>query len=380
MQIGLYVHIPFCASKCFYCDFLSFPGQEHMEKYVKALEQEIVSTKESLASDTRVKSIFIGGGTPTVLPPFLLERVIKAVTNHFTLEEDAEWTIEANPGTINEEKIKIISGSPINRISLGLQSTHDHLLKGIGRIHTFKDWQESIRLIKRYTNCMVNSDLMFALPGQTMEEWKETLETVTAYDLEHLSVYALILEEGTYFWQLYEKGLLKEVDETLDRDMYHLTQSFLKERGYEQYEISNWAKPGKACVHNKVYWKLEPYIGVGLGAHGMMNGRRYYNEQKLVNYMAAAGDLKKLRYEEEEMTKQNMMEEYMFLGLRLLEGVSLEAFETHFKVPLWKVYGEVIEKWIKYGVMAQDKERNSVSLTAYGLDVCNEVFASFLQS
>lgn len=377
MQIGLYFHIPFCASKCYYCDFLSLPKREQQQSYVEALIKEIENTSNQLPSDTTIKSIFIGGGTPTVLPPFLLEKLMMAITSHFKLEPFCEWTIEANPGSIDEAKMEVLKKYPITRMSLGLQSTHDTLLKRIGRIHTFKEWEESIHLIRKHTNWAINTDLMFALPDQTLEDFKQTLETVVAYDLDHLSVYALIIEEGTLFGDQYENGELKEVSEVLDRQMYHLAQTFLKEKGYEQYEISNWAKPGKVCQHNMVYWRCEPYLGLGLGAHSLYEGKRYYNEEDIDYYIKCQGDLKKIRYEEEIITDRIAMEEYVFLGLRLLEGLSENAFEKQFGKSIWEVYKAPLEKWINLGLLVHEGDR--IYLSSYGLDVCNEVFSSFLQ-
>lgn len=376
MQIGLYFHIPFCASKCYYCDFLSLPRREQQENYVEALIKEIENTSISLPSDTSIKSIFIGGGTPTVLPPFLLERLMMAITSHFKIEPYCEWTIEANPGSIDEAKMEVLKKYPITRMSLGLQSTHDRLLKRIGRIHTFKEWEESIRLIRKHTKWAINTDLMFALPEQTLEDFKETLETVAAYELDHISVYALIIEEGTPFGELYEKGELKEAPEVLDREMYHLAQTFLSEKGYEQYEISNWAKPGKVCQHNMVYWRCEPYLGLGLGAHSLYEGKRYYNEEDINHYIDCQGDLNKIRHEEENITNKIAMEEYVFLGLRLLEGIDENAFEKQFGKSIWTVYKEPLQKWINLGLLIH--EENRIYLSHYGLDVCNEIFTSFL--
>lgn len=376
MQIGLYFHIPFCASKCYYCDFLSFPKQKEQERYIEALIQEIEKTSESLPLDLSIKSIFIGGGTPTVLPPFLLERLMEAIVTHFKLEPSCEWTIEANPGTIELEKIEVLNQYPITRISLGLQSTHDDLLKAIGRKHRFKDWVESINLIRKHTDWQINTDLMFALPGQSFEAFKETLETVCTYGLEHLSVYALIIEEGTAFGNLYEQGKLQEVPEELDRKMYHFAQSYLAQQGYVQYEISNWSKKGCTCKHNLVYWQCEPYIGMGLGAHSLYEGKRFYNEEKLEAYITAEGDLSKLRYEEEVLTRKAAMEEYLFLGLRLIEGIDEMDFEARFGQTIWEVYPEQLKKWMHQGVLVHENKR--FYLNQYGLDVCNEVFASFV--
>ena len=217
---------------------------------------------------------------------------------------------------------------------------------------------------------------MFALPGQTLEAFLETLEAVTAYEIDHLSIYALIIEEGTTFYELYEAGRLQVASEELDREMYHVAQCYLKEKGYMQYEISNWAKPGKECRHNEIYWKLEPYIGIGLGSHSFMEHMRYFNEMDMDKYLLAEGNLSLLRKEEERLTKVMAMQEYMFLGLRRLEGINVRAFEKRFEENIWEVYGEVLSKWIKYDVLVKDKER--IYLSPYGLDVCNEVFASFL--
>lgn len=377
MEIGLYFHIPFCASKCFYCDFLSFPKNNKQEAYIDALLSEMEQVSQSLAPGTKISTIFIGGGTPTVLPPVLLERFLGGITRYFKLTSDCEWTIEANPGTLDQEKLGVMNKYPITRISMGLQSTNDALLKKIGRRHTFKDWQESMALVRQETTWRVNADIMFALPGQTFEAFKETLETVADYNLDHLSVYALIIEEGTRFGELYDQGSLKPVSEELDREMYHYAQTFLKQRGYEQYEISNWAKQGQRCRHNKVYWTMKPYIGLGLGAHSFYGGQRFYNEEQIENYIASQGDLKKLRHQEEEMTLQHAMEEYMFLGLRMLEGISTVDFKAHFGQSVEDVYEKQLTHWKKLGLLNQQEER--LFLTSYGLDVCNEVFTSFLE-
>ena len=377
MEIGLYFHVPFCASKCYYCDFLSFPKREAEEAYVTALVQEMAQVAKGLDPDTKIATLFIGGGTPTVLPPVLIEKLLIGITTHFKLTSNCEFTIEANPGTLSEEKIKVMMRFPITRISMGLQSTHDHLLKKIGRGHTFKDWQESMALIRKMTDWQINVDLMFALPDQTLEAFEQSLETVVSYQVDHVSVYALIIEEGTYFGKLYEEGKLKEVPEELDRKMYHLAQSYLKKMGYEQYEISNWAKDQHYCQHNMVYWTLKPYIGLGLGAHSLYQGKRFYNEEKMPLYLEAQGELSKLRHDEEVLTEQMLMEEYLFLGLRLISGISVSDFEKRFGKSVFEVYEKQIKHFIALGVLIHEKDQ--LYLSEYGLDVCNEVFSSFLE-
>ena len=375
MKIGLYVHIPFCHSKCHYCDFLSFTNEGLEESYTDALVKELEHYGEKLKNKHTIKSIFIGGGTPTVLPPFLLDRICSAITRCFRLEKDAEWTIEANPGTIKEAHVAVFKRYPVNRISLGLQASQEHLLKKIGRIHTFKQWEESIRLLKEGGIKNINTDLMFALPGQTLEDWKKTLEVVTMYDIQHISAYALIIEEGTRFGDLYEEGKLEEVDEDLDRNMYYYAKEFLKQRGYEHYELSNWSKPNLDCKHNVLYWRREPYIGVGLGSHSFFENTRFSNETNLRRYIAT--ETSDIVVEREVLTKQIAMEEFMFLGLRMLEGVSYSEFENIFGKSLIDVYGCQIQEWIKQKALVQNKDR--IYLTDYGLDIANQVFASFIQ-
>lgn len=377
MDIGLYFHIPFCHSKCYYCDFLSFAKKNNQEQYIDALIKEMAHTSQSLPPDTQITTLFIGGGTPTVLSPALIDKLFKGIMTYFNLTPDCEWTIESNPGTLDEEKIRVMKDYPVTRISMGLQSTHDSLLKKTGRRHCFREWQESLALVRKYTKWQVNADLMFALPGQTFEDFEQTLREIIPYQLEHLSIYALIIEEGTVFGELYNKGQLKEVSEELDRQMYHYAQKFLKEQGYKQYEISNWAYEGKECMHNRVYWTLKPYIGLGLGAHSYYQNRRFFNVEDLEKYITAQGNLNKLRVEEEIVSTQKAMEEYLFLGLRMIQGVSKKDFKMRFNREIGEVYPDQIAHWLEMGLLKEDNE--TYYLSSYGLDVCNEVFASFIK-
>ena len=376
MQIGLYIHIPFCASKCYYCDFLSFRDNNLQESYIDAMISEMENASKELKFDTTVKSIFIGGGTPTVLPTFLLDKLMASIVRYFKIERNVEWTIEANPGTIDIGKINILKKYPINRISLGLQTTHSHLLKTIGRIHSFSDWKKSIELIQKNTEWDINTDLMFSLPGQTLKEFKDTLETVASYNLSHISIYSLIVEEGTKIYDWIEEGKLSMPNEELDRQMYYCAKEYLSDQGYIQYEISNWSKPNKESKHNIVYWKMENYLGIGLGAHSFMENRRYYNETNKTKYISANGNLNEIRIEEEKVTSLIAMQEYMFLGLRMIEGISISEFEKNYNISIWNQYGNQLRKWLEYNVLIQEDDR--LYLSPYGLDVCNEVFSSFL--
>jgi oxygen-independent coproporphyrinogen-3 oxidase len=376
MKIGLYIHIPFCFSKCYYCDFLSFSKPELQASYCEVLIEEIKSYARRLGRDYTIKSIFIGGGTPTVLPPLLLDKICYAIAANFQLEADAEWTIEANPGTITKDTIQVIKTYPINRISLGLQSTHNRLLKLIGRMHTFEDWEKSFFLLKENTLCDISSDIMFALPTQTMQDFKDTLKVLSHYPLDHLSMYALIIEEGTKFWDLYEASKLSLVDEVTDRKMYHYAKDYLEDIGYKQYEISNWAKEHKKCKHNILYWERGEYVGLGLGAHSFFQGIRYHNEDNIQNYLKSRGQLDLLKQEEERITKEMAMQEFMFLGLRMTDGISMKTFYETFKIDLFDVYKTQLDKWIKHHILV--KNNDSIFLSDYGMDVCNEVFSSFL--
>ena len=376
MKIGLYVHIPFCHSKCYYCDFLSFPNKGQEEVYVDALIKEIEHYGLKVRGQYTIGSLFIGGGTPTVLSPFLLDRVLEAIRLNFDLEEDAEWTVESNPGTILKEHVESFKKHGVNRVSLGLQAVQNHQLKQIGRIHVFEDWKRSINLLRSEGMTNINTDIMFALPHQTLEEWKETVETMIAYELPHLSAYSLIIEEGTVFGKRYEEGTLHVIDEETDRQMYDFVKRRLKEAGYTQYEISNWAKNGLNCKHNELYWECGFYLGLGLGAHGYMEGVRYHNTVVFNDYLQAQGDPRQLVTEREEISIKNAMEEYMFLGLRMMTGVGTQAFYEKFKVSIFEVYKEPIEKWIKEGILIHNNGR--LFLSEKGIDLANQVFISFL--
>ncbi|MGL6173605.1 MAG: radical SAM family heme chaperone HemW [Cellulosilyticaceae bacterium] len=376
MKIGLYVHIPFCHSKCYYCDFLSFANNHLEGEYVEALIKELINYGKITQGVHTIKSIFIGGGTPTVLSPFLLESVCEAIEENFELESDIEWTIEANPGTLTKEHVKVLKKSGINRVSLGLQACQDALLKRIGRIHTFKEWEQSINDLVTGGITNINTDLMFTLPDQTLKDWEESLRRVTSYPINHISAYSLIVEEGTKFEALYSKGKLSLPTEEEDRQMYELAKSYLKEVGYQHYEISNWAKVGQECKHNILYWKQEPYLGVGLGAHSYFEGMRYHNEADLKKYIACQGNLGQVKQESEIITTKMSQEEFMFLGLRLLQGINLNEFELKYGQTVEEVYGTQIKKWIKEKALVQNKER--LYLSEYGVDISNQIFSSFL--
>lgn len=374
--IGLYVHIPFCKKKCLYCDFPSFGGEEgKYEAYVNGLEQEI----EKRAKDCKnylVSSIFFGGGTPTVLTKDLLNRLMIKIKTSFVVAEDAEISIEANPGTIEREKAEALVKMGFNRLSMGVQAWQNRLLSTLGRIHTIEEFQDNFQNARKAGFQNINVDLMFALPTQTFEDWKETLEKITDLNPEHISAYCLIIEEGTPFYDKFEKGELLETEETLDREMYHYALAFLAKKGYQQYEISNFAKTGWESRHNKIYWQTEPYLGMGLGAHSYFEGRRFHNTYDLDKYILADGEITILEEEKEILSNKESMEEFMFLGLRLTQGVSYKEFFQRFGVEMTEIYGKVISDFAKSGLLEQSEK--GIALTQRGIDLSNQVFTEFL--
>ncbi|ONI39117.1 hypothetical protein AN639_06710 [Candidatus Epulonipiscium fishelsonii] len=375
MELGLYVHIPFCKSKCHYCDFLSYSRMDLVEEYVNALNKEIKSYGQ-LFKNTQIQSIFIGGGTPTVLPPYLLEQIYNCIVDNFVLSEDCEWTIEANPDTVTNEQVVLFRKYPINRISLGLQAVQDYHLKNIGRVHSFKQWENAIFLLKSNGITNINTDLIFGLPNQTLQEWEESLNTVVKYNIPHISAYSLTLEGDTKFTKMYEKGELTLADETLDRQMYNIAKDILN--SYNHYEISNWAKNGKECKHNILYWKQKQYIGVGLGASGYISSSRYTNIRNLKDYIMNINN-NNLSVQEgnEYITPRMQQEEFMFLGLRMRSGIDINEFQKLFGVEIYDIFGNQIDRWIKQGVI-RNNNNNILNLTDYGIDISNIIFASFL--
>lgn len=378
--LELYIHIPFCVRKCLYCDFLSFPaGEETQERYVAQLISEITAMGAIYASDYQVVSIFLGGGTPSILHSEQTSRIMQAVKTSFEWAADAEVTTEANPGTVDLEKLRVYLASGINRLSLGLQSTEDRELKALGRIHTFDEFKKSFAMAREAGFTNINVDLMSALPGQTEASYRGTLETVLALNPEHISAYSLIIEEGTPFYDRCEELDLPDEDE--ERTMYHDTKTILKERGYERYEISNYARQGYECRHNIGYWTGVPYLGMGLGASSYIGGERFMSEPDLSAYLLtepSAFSGRRHHRDRHLQTQKEQIEEFMFLGLRLTAGVSGVEFQRRFGVSLKSAYGPVITRLIKNGLLEQHPSSDRLRLTEYGIDVSNTVLCEFL--
>lgn len=407
-ELELYLHIPFCERKCAYCDFLSAPADLPVRiSYIKKLQEEIAYYGAQYG-EYQVSSIFFGGGTPTILEGYQLAAILETVKEHFNITTDAEITVECNPGTLTAGKAEKLVQAGFNRISMGLQSADDRELQLLGRIHNFAQFLESYDLARKAGFQNINVDLMSALPGQTLKSWQDTLQKVTALRPEHISAYSLIIEEGTPFYERFaederirEEGghprLLPEED--VERQMYELTEIFLHTKGYERYEISNYAKPGYECRHNCGYWTRKDYLGLGLGASSLVEHQRFQNTSDLKTYLEQEylpqcegqheriAETIQLQEETgltqtghhihiETLDKKSEMEEFMFLGLRLMAGISRQQFEKKFQVTLNSVYGEGLRK-LK-GEQLIEEVAGYVRLTEHGIDVSNYVLAEFL--
>ena len=403
-ELELYVHIPFCVKKCAYCDFLSAPaGEREIHAYTDALIHEIRARGEN-HKDYRVRTVFLGGGTPSVLSGGDAARIFRALKKSFDIAENPEITLEVNPGTVTEEKTAAWKNAGINRISIGLQSVNDRELKMLGRIHTFREFLNTWKLVRRAGINNVSIDLISAIPGQTVQSWERTLRTVAELGPEHISAYSLIIEEGTPFYTLYGDGKEKAgdssfpplPDEDEEREIYQRTASVLNEYGYHRYEISNYAREGYECRHNLGYWERKEYLGLGLGASSLIRECRFHNTADMEKYMyvygsggkAAEGEENSacscMKTEEqnstleeiEKLSVEDQMEEFMFLGLRKTAGISPEDFRRSFDRNIMDVYGEKLIKLEKQGLIRNSGAR--ISLTERGTDISNYVFSEFI--
>ena len=382
--IGVYLHFPFCVRKCNYCDFLSGPADSGTrEAYADALCREIVSfgretgVKDVFSPDDKipVDTVFLGGGTPSVMDPADLTRVMETVREVFDVLPGAEISMEMNPGTFREEMLAFVK-KHINRVSLGLQSADDRELQMLGRIHTYSEFESCYGTLRDAGIPNINVDLMSAIPGQTLTSWERSLDHVLRLRPEHISCYSLIVEEGTPFYALYEDGRLDLPGEDEEREMYYLTERLMNAHGYHRYEISNYARSGYECRHNVRYWRRSPYIGFGIGAASLLDEMRWSNTRDLQRYLSGSGSLSDIREEIQILSVREQMEEFMFLGLRMMEGVSCADFAEKFGCELDSVYGGVCEKLISEGLLVREGDR--YKLTSRGIDVSNSVLAEFL--
>ena len=371
-DLELYIHIPFCIKKCNYCDFLSFPSnEERREIYVQSLINEIEQTGKLLDKDAyAVRSIFIGGGTPSLLSGKQIERIMLAVRNAFFIMEEAEVTMETNPGTLTKENVFSYKKAGVNRLSMGLQSADDACLHLLGRIHTWEEFLKSYELARKAGFENINVDLMSGLPGQTVSIYRRTLEKVMALQPEHISAYSLIIEEGTPFAR--KKLILPTEDE--EYQMYEDTAEILRKYGFHQYEISNFAMPSMESIHNLSYWECKEYIGFGVAAASNKGDLRCRNTYDIDRYIAGAWQNKE---DIEHLTERDRMSEFVFLGLRMTSaGVDTEEFKKRFAVSFDEVFGDVTAGYIEKGLLSMNDGR--LTLTPHGIDVSNVIMADYI--
>lgn len=381
-KLAIYIHIPFCVRKCLYCDFLSAPASdETKEQYVQALCREIREERKSYVN-YKIETIFLGGGTPSLLSGEQLDRILGTVFDAYQVADDCEISMEVNPGTVTKEKLKAYKRAGVNRLSIGMQSAVEEELQSLGRIHSSEDAFDTYELAIKTGFNNINIDLMSAIPGQTIESWKESLKRIL--DLEpapaHVSAYSLIIEEGTPFFE----NTPTLPDEDTEREMYKITNDILSEAGYLRYEISNYAKPGFACRHNCTYWERGSYAGFGIGAASLVEQVRFSNTRNLKDYLEkylknATVAIKENR---QELSVEEQMEEFMFLGLRMMRGVSAGKFSDLFGKTIEQVYPGIVEKYCRQGLLQKIPEQGSgevrIALTERGIDVSNVIMADFL--
>lgn len=375
---GMYIHIPFCHQICHYCDFNKvFFDNQPVDEYIETIGQELQLMKEEGFQFSKLETVFIGGGTPTSLSAPQLERLLAIIGQYVEISSLREFTTEANPDELTTEKLIALKQGGINRLSIGVQSFDEALLKKIGRTHNAEDPVRVIEEARKIGFTNISIDLIYGLPGQTIEQWQQTLDQAFALDLEHYSGYSLIVEPKTVFYNLMNKGKLPLPGEDAEAEMLKMLMVQMENVGHAQYEISNFAKPGYESIHNLLYWQNEAYAGVGAGAHGYVNGERYSNIGPIKHYMAALEEGKRPVYQTHTVTEVEAMEEEMFLGLRKKSGVSATHFEEKFGRSLEEVYGETLQSLIEKGLL--EKKNDVFKLTEIGLFRGNEVFQQFLQ-
>lgn len=376
-ELELYLHIPFCVSKCKYCDFLSAPsGEEQRQIYVERLCRRIRYWSDVIHNyGYEIVSIFVGGGTPSILTEAQITQVFEAVHESFPIREDAEITLEMNPGTDVKDKLPVYRELGINRLSMGLQSADNEELKCLGRIHTYEDFRQVYQWAREAGFTNINVDLMSAIPGQTLESYEDTLRKVADLEPEHISAYSLIIEEGTPFYERYGEGRHAEElpDEDIERQMYVRTGEILEDCGYHRYEISNYAKDGYECRHNLGYWDRKEYLGLGAGASSLMDHIRWKEPDHIG---PSTGLVLEEREDFTRLRRKDEMEEFMFLGLRKINGVSEYDFYKSFRVSMDEIYKESIENLIKEGLLVREEDR--IRLTDRGIDLSNYALSQFL--
>ena len=384
-ELGIYIHIPFCKHKCYYCDFTSFAGCEHLqEKYIECLKKELQYRLNKLKDDYMITTIYIGGGTPSYIDSKNIKDVMELLVNYIDNNQingiqldNVEITIEVNPGTVTKQKLRDYKEAGINRLSIGLQSTNNKLLKAIGRIHDYEQFLKTYNLAREVGFNNINVDLMLGLPKQTIEDLKESLYKVIELNPEHISVYSLIVEEGTKLYDMVSDGELELPDEEYERQMYWYVKNTLELNGYKHYEISNFAKNGYESKHNLNCWKQKEYIGVGIGASSYLDNVRFSNIRDLEKYLknVEATEYEKNRTVEEMQSEEDKFKEFMLLGLRMIDGVSILEFKNKFGQNPVYLFRQELDKLVKAKLLIVDGDR--IKLTNKGLDLANQVWMEF---
>ena len=376
MKLGIYIHIPFCKQKCYYCDFPSYAGKEAcQDSYLDALLFEIRNAGEVYQGRV-VDTVFFGGGTPSVLSKEALPRIITALRESFILADDVEVSAEANPGTVDAEKLASWRRAGIGRISFGVQSFHDSLLRSIGRIHTAKEATDAIRLAREAGFDNINLDLIYGLPSQTVAMLADDVKQAVSLGIEHISVYGLIVEEDTVLEQMVDEGRVTLPSDEDEEAMYDYVTMHLENVGYHRYEISNYAKDGKVCRHNLKYWQYRDYLGLGSAAHSFVDGKRFANERSIDDYIRRMKEEGTARLADEEETIDELRGEYVFLALRTVEGVDTEDFKQTFGMDFFAQYGDILNRMMTEGLLMRDGRY--VRLTKLGMKYGNRVFAQFV--
>ena len=375
-EVGIYIHIPFCKSKCYYCDFVSFSGMgKYVDGYINALVKELIHKSKN---NYYIKTIFIGGGTPSIIDEKYIKQIMDTIKEYFDYDPKMEVTIEVNPGTVTEEKLKTYYDLGINRLSVGLQSANDKILKEIGRIHSFEEYKNTIKLAKKVGFKNINSDIIVGLPNQTIYDVENTIDELVKLKLKHISVYSLILEENTRLYELVQTNMVELPDDELERYMYWYAKRRLEDEGYIHYEISNFAKKGYESKHNLDCWSQKEYIGFGINAASYEDDTRYKNIVSIENYIKNIenGEFDNNVIIEEKQSKKDKANEYVILGLRKIEGLNIIDFENKFKINFDSLYKNKINKLISMGLIYLHD--NYVKLTDKGIDLANIVWEEFI--
>lgn len=373
-ELGIYVHIPFCKQKCSYCDFISYCDKNDLiEKYIKALKQEI---KDSSVNEYEISTIYIGGGTPSYIESKYISEILKTIKQKYNISRNVEITIEVNPGTATKEKLRDYVEAGINRISIGLQSCNNNLLKMIGRIHTYEEFLSTYKLAREVGFKNINVDLMIGLPNQTLDDVKKSLEEISKLNPEHISVYSLIVEEGTPIEKKITDGQLKLPNEELEREEYWEVKKFLESLGYKHYEISNFAKTGYESKHNLNCWEQKEYLGFGAAAHSYMKKTRYSNTENIEKYINQEMQSKQLHIVHEVQKEEEQKKEYMLLGLRKIDGVQISSFKNKFGCNPIMEFKNELNKLTQEGLIKIDLDQ--IKLTEKGIDLANIVWEEFI--